>query len=211
MDVKEAYNNWAEVYDNNENKTRDLEAVALRKVLTGFQFENILEIGCGTGKNTGFLINIARHLTAVDFSEEMLLRAKEKITSEKVIFKKADILQSWTFADRQYDLVTFSLVLEHVESLDEILRKVSQVTKPGGLVYLGELHPFKQYLGSKARFETGNGTEVLPCFTHHISDFILAAKKAGFQIQDLGEFFDDEDRTTIPRILTLLVKKKSGF
>jgi len=208
MDVREAYNNWAEIYDSNENKTRDLEAVALRKVLTGFQFEDILEIGCGTGKNTGFLINIARYLTAVDFSEEMLSRAKEKIISEQVVFKRADILKPWTFAERRYELVTFSLVLEHVENLDEIFRKVAQVTKPGGLVYLGELHPFKQYLGTKARFETENGTEVLPCFNHHISDFILAAKNAGFQIQDLSEFFDDDDKSGLPRILAILFEKQ---
>ena len=207
MDVREAYNNWAEVYDKNENKTRDLEAAALRKTLSGYRFENILEIGCGTGKNTGWLLNISDNVTAVDFSEEMLARARSRITSEKVIFKHADILKLWTFADRQYDLITFSLVLEHVEDLDEIFRKVSQVTKPGGLVYVGELHPFKQYSGSKARFEIENGTVVLTCFTHHISDFILAAKNAGFQIHDISEFFDDDDRTTIPRILTLLLKK----
>lgn len=211
MDIREAYNNWAEIYDTNENKTRDLEAASLRKTLSGYRFENILEIGCGTGKNTGWLADISEHITAIDLSEEMLARAKSRITSEKVIFKQADILKPWTFADRQYDLVTFSLVLEHVENLDEILRKVSQLAKPGGLVYVGELHPFKQYSGTKARFETENGTVVLPCFTHHISDFILAAKNAGFQIQDISEFFDDDDRTTIPRILTLLFKKKSGF
>lgn len=208
MNVREAYNKWAEVYDNNENKTRDLEAVALRTVLSGRDFENIIEIGCGTGKNTGFLINIARYLTAVDFSEEMLSRAKEKIISEQVVFKRADILQPWSFAERQYELVTFSLVLEHVENLDEIFRKVAQVTKPGGLVFVGELHPFKQYLGTKARFETENGTEVLPCFNHHISDFILAAKNAGFQIQDFSEFFDDDDKSGLPRILAILFEKQ---
>ena len=211
MDVRESYNRWAEIYDTNENKTRDLEATALRKTLSGNRFENILEIGCGTGKNTEWLADICEHVTAVDLSEEMLARAKDKIKSENVVFSQADILKPWTFADRQYDLVTFSLVLEHVENLDEIFINVSQVTKPGGLVYVGELHPFKQYLGTKARFETENGTEELPCYIHHFTDFIQATKNAGFQIHDLSEFFDNEDRTTIPRILSILLKKKSGF
>lgn len=207
MKVREAYNSWAEIYDTNENKTRDLEAVALKTVLSGREFENILEIGCGTGKNTGWLASIARHVTAVDFSEEMIARAKEKITSGKVNFHHADILQPWNFAERQYDLVTFSLVLEHIHDLDEIFRKVSAIIKPGGLVYVGELHPFKQYSGTKARFETSSGTEVLPCFTHHISDFILAAKKAGFKTYDLDEFFDDDDKSEAPRILVILLEK----
>ena len=54
MSVEQAYNNWAEQYDSNENKTRDLEAKALREVLADMIFENCLEIGCGTGKNTRF-------------------------------------------------------------------------------------------------------------------------------------------------------------
>jgi hypothetical protein len=35
MNVKKAYNKWAEQYDTNNNKTRDLEAMALRKNLIG--------------------------------------------------------------------------------------------------------------------------------------------------------------------------------
>lgn len=31
MNVKDAYNSWSEIYDTNENKTRDLEAKALSK------------------------------------------------------------------------------------------------------------------------------------------------------------------------------------
>lgn len=52
MNVETAYNKWAEQYDTNENKTRDLEGVSLRKTLANINFEECLEIGCGTGKNT---------------------------------------------------------------------------------------------------------------------------------------------------------------
>lgn len=55
MSVEGAYNQWSEQYDSNENKTRDLEAIALREMLGKIQFENCLEIGCGTGKNTEWL------------------------------------------------------------------------------------------------------------------------------------------------------------
>ena len=55
MDIEQAYNIWADQYDTNSNKTRDLEAISLRTALSGFQFNNCLEIGCGTGKNTQWL------------------------------------------------------------------------------------------------------------------------------------------------------------
>ena len=207
MNVKQTYDIWSDQYDTNTNKTRDLEAFSLRKTLEKYDFEECLEIGCGTGKNTEFLLKKAKNIVAVDFSTGMLAKAKEKILATNVRFIQADITGDWNFGDKRFDLVTFSLVLEHIENLNEILNKVSLVTKKNALVYIGELHPFKQYSGTKARFETGNGTQMVICFKHHISDFTLAAKQNGFEIIGLHEYFDDSERLSIPRILTLLLSK----
>ena len=207
MNTKKAYDNWSSQYDTNLNKTRDLEALALQRTLTPVEFNSCLEIGCGTGKNTVWLIGKAKEITAVDLSEEMLTKAKEKINSEKVSFLQADILQDWNFVNKKYDLVSFSLVLEHIENLEPVFYQVSKVIADGGLVYIGELHPFKQYTGSKARFTTDEGEQVVDCFNHHISDFVHAAKKYGFDLEDISEHFDEDDRNTIPRILTILLKK----
>ena len=207
MDVKQAYDSWASQYDSNKNRTRDLEAIALRTSLAGMIFDNCLEIGCGTGKNTEWLVSIAKHVTAVDLSDEMLAKAKEKVDPNRVQFQQADITGSWTFVNKQYDLVTFSLVLEHIESLDTILQKTAKATTLNGHVYIGELHPFKQYSGTKARFETEEGQQIVTCFNHHISDFTQAAKQNGFEIADINEYFDGDDRTGIPRILSIVLKK----
>jgi len=208
MEIKTAYNIWAEIYDTNKNRTRDLEANALQKVLQNLSFLNCLEIGCGTGKNTEWLVSKAENILAIDLSDQMLAKAKAKINSDKVVFLQADINEKWDFAGMaQFDLVTFSLVLEHIEDLDHIFQELSRAVKPNGHVYIGELHPFKQYGGSKARFETEEGLQVVTCYTHHISEFTGAAKKFGFAIEALDEFFDDNDKSQIPRILTLLLKK----
>ncbi len=207
MNVKEAYNHWSGQYDTNENKTRDLEAISLRETLADFSFESILELGCGTGKNTEWLVTKTQHLTSVDFSEEMLAKAKAKVNPDRVQFHQADLTEDWSFVDQTYELVTFSLVLEHIEDLDLIFEKLASCVAGGGYVYLGELHPFKQYAGSKARFETSEGTQVVTCFTHHVSDFTNAAAKHGFSIVSLNESFDSNDHSGIPRILTLLLKR----
>jgi len=207
MSVQQAYNSWASQYDTNLNKTRDLEAQALRATLSDIAFDHCLEIGCGTGKNTVWLITKAKQITAVDLSEAMLAKAKEKIASDKVQFIQADITAPWTFTKESYDLVSFSLVLEHIEHLDPVFSKAANVLNPGGYLYLGELHPFKQYTGSKARFDTEDGQQVVQCFNHHISDFIQAGKKAGLTLVEVEEYFDNDDRQEIPRILTILLKK----
>ena len=207
MDPKQAYNSWASQYDTNENKTRDLEASALRNMLATISFNSCLEVGCGTGKNTEWLVQKAEHVTAVDFSEEMLFRAKEKIRSTNVEFRQADINGEWNFTEKSFDLITFSLVLEHIENLDHIFKEAYKKLNVGGHVYIGELHPFKQYMGSKARFETSEGLQIVQCYNHHVSDFIQSAKKYGLGLIGLDEYFDDGDKTSFPRILTLVLQK----
>ena len=112
MDTKQAYDSWSVQYDTNINRTRDLEAQALRNGLANISFDACLEIGCGTGTNTVWLMDKADRVTAVDLSGNMLAIAKEKINTPKVQFVQADITRPWTFRDGLYDLVSFSLVLE---------------------------------------------------------------------------------------------------
>ncbi|HEV7781063.1 MAG TPA: class I SAM-dependent methyltransferase [Chitinophagaceae bacterium] len=207
MSIQQAYNSWASQYDSNDNKTRDLEAFALRETLSPIAFDNCLEIGCGTGKNTVWLIEKAKQVTAVDLSEEMMAKAKLKAGSANVQFKQADITAPWTFGEAQYDLVSFSLVLEHIENLDPVFKETAAALKPGGHVYIGELHPFKQYAGSKARFETEQGVQVVDCFNHHISDFTRAANQCGLVVESVNEYFDNNDRKELPRLLVLLLIK----
>jgi len=205
MNTQQAYDKWAAQYDSNINRTRDLEAIALRNVLNPVSSADILEIGCGTGKNSEWLQTKAASLTGVDLSEQMLAKAKARLND--INFIQADITLPWSFTQKQFDLVSFSLVLEHINDLDFIFKQAAQKLKPGGQIYIGELHPFKQYSGSKARFEDEEGITVLTCYTHHISDFINHANTYGFSITKLQEWFDDDDKTGIPRILTLLLTK----
>jgi ubiquinone/menaquinone biosynthesis C-methylase UbiE len=207
MDTQQAYNQWASQYDTNKNRTRDLEALALRQTLSPISFNKVLEIGCGTGKNTVWFAEKVQQVTAVDLSVEMLAKAKEKVKADNVEFKRADITTDWNFTNGHYDLVGFSLVLEHIENLDPVFKQVAKALHTGGHVYVGELHPFKQYAGTKARFETEEGLQVVPCFNHHVSDFINAARNNGLAIVNLQEYFDEEDKRGVPRILALLFRK----
>ncbi len=208
MNNQQAYNVWADNYDTVQNTTRDLEATALRESVLFSKPLDILEIGCGTGKNTEWLLTKAKHLVAVDFSAEMLVKAKEKITSSNVKIKQFDLRGVWEFSEEKFDLVTCSLALEHIEDIDFIFGQANKVLRTGGLFYIGELHPFKQYQGSKARFNIGDGVFELECFVHNISEFLAAAKNNNFKLVDLKEWFDDNDKTAIPRLLTMIYKAR---
>lgn len=207
ISTKEAYDTWAEQYDTIKNNTRDLEAQALQTSLEQIVFKSCLEIGCGTGKNTVWLMKKTQQITAVDLSEEMLAKAKTKIQDERVEFIQADIRESWIFLNEQYNFISFSLVLEHIENIDHIFSEAAKALLPGGHIYIGELHPFKQYLGTRARFDTEEGQQVVECYNHHISEFTQIAKNNGLALIDVNEYFDNGDRDGVPRILTIILKK----
>ena len=61
--------------------------------LSKIDFSNVLEIGCGTGKNTEWLIARADRLVGLDFSKNMLALALGKIKSDKVDFIDSNINQ----------------------------------------------------------------------------------------------------------------------
>ncbi len=103
------------------------------------------------------------------------------------------------------DLVSFNLVLEHVQALAPVLQQAARALKPGGRVLVSELHPFKQYQHSQARFMGEDGVEVrIPAYTHHVSDYTTAACVHGLRLADVQEWWHAEDTPQgVPRLLTL--------
>ena len=127
--------------------------------LCKYEVENVFELGYGTGKDTKWLLENAKRIIGLDFSQEMLNEAKEKISDERVTFKKADLTENWEIDNDFAELITCSLTLEHIKNLNHIFNQASLKLKKSGLFFISELHPFKQYTGSKARYETENGTQ----------------------------------------------------
>ncbi|MGE5431362.1 MAG: class I SAM-dependent methyltransferase [Syntrophomonadaceae bacterium] len=207
MTVKKAYNSWSETYDSDVNLTRDLDEAATRESLKGSRYGRILELGCGTGKNTAFLSGISDRMWAVDFSEGMLSRAKEKQKSCNVTFSLADITKPWPFSDRAFDLIVSNLVLEHIEDLDFIFSEASRTLKSGGSFFICELHPFRQYLGKKARFERSEKTVEIHAYIHDVSDFLASAKKSKLNLKDIREWRHEKDQAGVPRLISFRFEK----
>jgi malonyl-CoA O-methyltransferase len=206
MNTQDAYNHWAESYDNVVNKTRDLEQAAAKYLLDTADFSTVIELGCGTGKNTSWIAEKSRQLLAVDFSEEMMNVARRKINATHVQFLQADITKPWNFG--KATLITCSLVLEHIKDLDFIFQQVADTLEKDGCFYVCELHPYKQLQASRARFEHEGKLIELEYFVHHTSDFFNAAQKSQLNCIQLQEWFDDHDRTAIPRLISFLLQKK---
>jgi len=207
MDIQHAYDQWADVYDRDNNLTRDLDSDITRNLLANRRFDSILELGCGTGKNTVFLAQIGERIHALDFSEGMLQKAKEKVKSENVRFELADLTKRWPCEDNAYDLITCNLVLEHILDLSHIFSEAARTLRTNGLFLVNELHPFRQYAGSKARFESGDGIIKVDAFVHHISDFVRAAESNRFKLEKFNEYWHEDDQGKRPRLVSFLFAK----
>ena len=205
--TQKLYDEWSATYDAVANPTRDLEKRACESVLGQQSFERVLELGGGTGKNTEWIASRAREVVSVDLSPEMQAVAREKVTATNVEFRIGDVTAAWNFGN-VFDLITCSLILEHVEDLRHIFSEAARILIPGGRIYVCELHPIKQYSGSKARFEAEGREKVLECFTHHVSDYTNAALIAGFSIERIDEWFDGYDRSSTPRLISFLLRNK---
>jgi malonyl-CoA O-methyltransferase len=202
--IQAAYSQWAATYDTDRNLTRDLDAVVTRRLLAGRRYRSILELGCGTGKNTRLLAEIGDRVQAIDLSAGMLAQARAKGFGPTVRFTVADLTRPWPRADRSADLIAGNLVLEHIAGLDFVFAEAARTLAPGGHLLICELHPFKQYLGGRANFQREGARIEPPAFMHHISDFLDAAERAGVRPTSLKEWWHDEDRETPPRLISFL-------
>lgn len=207
MSIEKAYDIWAHQYDTNKNRTRDLDKRSTIETLSNYNFENVLELGCGTGKNTEWLLSKAKRVIGLDFSREMLNKAKEKISDQRVAFKKTDLNKSWGVDNNFADLITCSLTLEHIDDLNPIFKKANQKLTKNGVLFISELHPFKQYTGSKAQYETDKGAKELEVFVHHISDYVGSAESNGFKLLEINEWFDNHSEKEIPRLISFVFSK----
>ncbi len=208
MSIKQSYNQWSDQYDTNDNKTRDLDKIVTENTLSKYNFNHVLELGCGTGKNTGWFAEKAKEVVSVDFSEKMLSIAIEKVQRENVQFQQGDINQEWEVANNHFDLITSSLTLEHISNLDFIFTEANKKLKSSGLFFISELHPNKQYSGSKARYQSDDGNPVeLTVFLHHLSDYLISGKLNNFRLLELDEWFDQNHRQEIPRLISFVFQK----
>ena len=207
MKIQDAYTHWSETYDFDRNLTRDLDQTVSKQTLGRLRFNSILEIGCGTGKNTALLTRIGNRVLALDLSVGMLKQARQKDDFTTVCFAVADITRSWPCRDKAVELIVCNLVLEHVRDLSHIFGESFRVLETGGRLFVCELHPFRQYQGTQAHFQSGTNIVEIQAYVHHLSDFREAAVANGLALDSFQEWWHEEDVGKAPRLVSFMFQK----
>lgn len=194
LNVREGYDRWAAVYDHDGNPLQALEGPAVRHACGNVKGLNVLDLGCGTGRHSLWLAAEGAAVTAVDFSEGMLNEARQKSGAESIRFVKHDLTQPLPFP-AEFDLVVSGLVLEHLAELPPFFEKAYRVLKSTGRAVISAMHPAMFLRGAMARFaDPETGTIVQPgSVSHSVSDFVMAAVRTGFTLQNVEEFSPDAE------------------
>ena len=193
--VRIGYDRWATVYDHDANPLPALESPRVREAIGNANNLTTLDLGCGTGRHALWLAECGANVTAIDFSEGMLLEARRKPGAEAVDFLSHDLHKPLPFANDSFDLVVSGLVLEHLRDLQAFFSETHRVLKPNGRAIVSAMHPAMFLRGSQARFtDPSSGNLVQPgSIPHSIGAFVMATVTAGFTLSGLDEFSPDQE------------------
>jgi malonyl-CoA O-methyltransferase len=189
LPTRTGYDRWAEVYDGEDNPLVLLEEEHIGRLLGDMAGLAVADIGCGTGRHTFRLATSRARVTAVDFSEAMLERARVKPGAEAITFIRHDLALPLPLPAAAFDRVLCCLVVEHIADLESFFRELGRVCKPDGLVVVSALHPAMNLRGVQARFiDPATGRRVSPhSYPHQIADYVMAALRAGLALDHLSE------------------------
>ncbi|KGX84881.1 class I SAM-dependent methyltransferase [Pontibacillus marinus] len=133
---KVIYKIWAPVYD------RFFNAGIFRKARMELFQENkiqnrdqVLLVGVGTGADLEYIHHTTQSITAIDFSPEMLQKAKEKYPNSSIQFLEMDA-QNMSFDDHSFDVVIGSLILSVVPDPGQCFQEMERVLKPEGQIII---------------------------------------------------------------------------
>jgi ubiquinone/menaquinone biosynthesis C-methylase UbiE len=98
--------------------------------------DGALELAAGTGIWTEKLVSLAKHVTVVDASPEMIAINQSKLPGAPISYIHGSIFD-WE-PERAYDLVFFSFWLSHVppEHVDDFLAKARRSVRVGGKLFI---------------------------------------------------------------------------
>jgi ubiquinone/menaquinone biosynthesis C-methylase UbiE len=96
--------------------------------------DEVLELGCGTGIFSEMIVGQVRHLTATDFSLEMLDRAGERLSAYNNVETRKEDACHTSFADGAFDAVLTVNLFHHVSEPAAVARECARVVRPGGRV-----------------------------------------------------------------------------
>ncbi|OAT07728.1 methyltransferase small domain-containing protein [Blastomyces gilchristii SLH14081] len=224
MDTIDAYDRWAEVYDTDGNFLQALDTLEMQSLLPRFHSlletnkngnnddvgPKLIDLGCGTGRNTVPLTRTARAtamIVGLEPSSKMLQTARDRV-SKFLGTKSTESFASTAVeateeqgaggvlsaAIGNADGVISTLVMEHVP-LDQFFGAAAGMLKRGGVLLVTNMHSEMGSISQAGFVDPNTGVKIRPTsYTHTVEEMVEAAEKVGFEVLgDIKEVRIDED------------------
>jgi malonyl-CoA O-methyltransferase len=201
----EAYARWADAYPARaHNALMRAEEAAVYRLLPDLRGREVLDMACGTGRWGQFAQEAgASRVIALDNSPEMLTRCALR---ERALAS----LEAIPLAPQSVDVIVCGLAAGHIPFLDEPLKQLALVLRPGGVAVFSDFHPYLALSGAQRTFTDTEGRRwAIEHNVHLVSDWLRAGSAAGLLLTGLEEpGLLDEDATAsnpggVPVVLAL--------
>ena len=175
----------AGVYDIFVNVINRKTHSRLKQIVAGLIGENddVLECACGTGLLSAVIASGCRNLTATDYSEKMLKKARKNCASfHNIKFEKADI-NALRYPDCSFDKVVAGNVIHLLDHPLKALAELDRVCRDGGMLII-PTYMNKDRKGKTSAFASTVGKAG--------ADF-----KQQFTVNSYGKFFADAGNSDV--------------
>lgn len=192
LSAREGYGLWSPSYDDTIKEDMDLRLLEQVQTVDWAGARRAVDLGCGTGRTGSWLeSHRVQRLDGVDLTPEMLERARRRGVFDQLIV--ADLCDSG-LETGAYDLVTTSLVDEHLRDLRPLYRESARLAREGACHVVVGFHPFFiMKAGMPTHFDGPDGQPVaIETYIHLFSEHVQAALGAGWSLAEMYEQVIDE-------------------
>ena len=159
VDTLTCYEEFAEDYDQWEEFkiVTQAEERALLSLIGDVRAQEVLDVGCGTGRYAKRFGNLGANVVGIDFSKKMIHKAKTKTKMASYVVADASHLP---FKDNIFHIVLSALVINYIKDLELFLIEILRACRRGGEVIISsvwregmqEVEEFPEYFGKNFEF-----------------------------------------------------------
>ena len=210
--VRNVYQELAAEYDaripgvtNADKRFTDGEMAFVTSKITAA--DEVLDMGCGTGRFTLPLAKLAKKVTGLDASAAMIEQARLKAEQQglTIEFYEAD-MERLPFEDQSFDVVVSMLALMHIplESRQQVFLEASRVLRPGGRLLVSVKNSLFERLSPVDRFASVDITDI------EAKELVFTNTQSGNELRAPWYSFSPQDLTRLSALAGLMMVDLKG-
>ncbi len=182
------------------------EITFFSNLLGSIKGKKLLDLGCGFGDYAKFYAKKGAKVTGLDNSKKEIEYARSQ-NIKNTDFLVFDLLKKLPFKNNEFDIITSSLVLDHIENLRPLFEECFRVLKPkkemlfsianpifyqekslaGKFKFLGRKFVFGNYFKRRKIKRIWGGKVTAETYHKLLEDYFAAFLNSGFELVEFRE------------------------